>query len=70
LRPTTPGEIRTLLAGKDQGIGDRDEANIVPADANAIAFPCSPAEVLGIVYLGGEASGFGFFPNRLNGPTQ
>jgi hypothetical protein len=55
---------------KDQGIGDGSTANIVPTDANGLAFSRSPSEVLGIVYLGGEASGFGFFPNRLNGAIQ
>jgi len=42
-------------------------ANIVPADQNAIAFSRTPAQVLNIVYLGGAASNFGFFPNKLNG---
>jgi hypothetical protein len=55
---------------KDQGIGSPGSANIVPTDADGIAFSRSPAEVLGIVYLGGAASAFGFFPQRLNGTIR
>jgi hypothetical protein len=51
----------------DQGIGGPDNANIVPTDANGIAFSRAPEQVLNIVYLGGSANAFGFFPNRLNG---
>ena len=53
-------------ADKDQGIGRPAAANIVPTDANGLAFSRSTDEVLSIVYLGGSGSG-GFFPNRLNG---
>ena len=59
------------------GAGNRDEpikvagkANIVPTDANGVAFSRTPDQVLNIVYLGGEAAGFGFFPNKLNGPIK
>ena len=52
--------------GKDQGIVVGGKANIVPTDANAIAFSRTTSEVLKIVYLGGTASG-GFFPAGLNG---
>jgi hypothetical protein len=55
-----------LGGGKDQGITLGGQANIVPADENAIAFSRSTREVLNIVYLGGQTSG-GFFPNGLNG---
>ena len=51
---------------KDQGIGRPAAANIVPTDANGLAFSRGTDEVLGIVYLGGSGSG-GFFPNGLNG---
>ncbi|MFZ1431427.1 MAG: ferritin-like domain-containing protein [Geminicoccaceae bacterium] len=52
---------------KDQGIRWKDSANIIPADANGLAFSRTTGEVLKIVYLGGAGSKFGFFPNRLNG---
>jgi hypothetical protein len=51
---------------KDQDIGDRNTANIIPTDENGLAFARTPREVLNIVYLGGQASG-GFFPNGVNG---
>ncbi|GAA4022190.1 ferritin-like domain-containing protein [Deinococcus rubellus] len=68
------GAISALRAsvggGKDQGITSDNTAtgaaNIVPTDANSIAFSRSTAEVLPIVYLGGAGKG-GFFPNGLNG---
>jgi rubrerythrin len=54
---------------KDQGIreGANGPANLVPADVNGLAFSRTPQEVLNIVYLGGEAADFGFFPDRING---
>lgn len=55
---------------KDQGIRWVDSANIVPTDANGLAFLRTTGEVLSIVYLDGAASGFGFFPNRLNGTIK
>jgi len=54
---------------KDQGITAGGQANIVPTDANGIAFSRSTTEVLRIVYLGGTTSG-GFFPNGLNGTIK
>ncbi|MDJ0356828.1 ferritin-like domain-containing protein [Paenarthrobacter sp. PH39-S1] len=52
----------------DQGIGTSTAANIVPADANGLAFSRSAAQVLNIAYLNSEAvrSG-GFFPAGVNG---
>ena len=50
----------------DQGIGRRRRGNIVPTDANGIAFSRSTGQVLSIVYLGNNAQG-GFFPDGLNG---
>ena len=55
---------------KDQGILLGGKANIVPTDAAGLAFSRSAAEVLNIVYLGGAAANFGFFPNRLNGAIK
>jgi len=51
----------------DQGIRLQGHANIVPSDANGLAFGRTTAQVLSIVYLGGASGNFGFFPNRLNG---
>ena len=58
----------------DQGIssnesqlsgGTRTTANLVPTDANGLAFARQPAQVLNIVY-GGTTPGL-FFPNGING---
>ena len=50
----------------DQGIGNVERSNIVPTDANGLAFSRNTTQVLRIVYLGGTTSG-GFFPRGLNG---
>ena len=67
-------------ADKDQGIAPMDSpnpgagggtvlaSNIVPVDANALAFSRTPNEVLHIVYLTNAAATMGgFFPQGLNG---
>jgi hypothetical protein len=53
----------------DQGIsGDATTSNIVPTDANGIAFSRSAGQVLNIVYLSKSALvGGGFFPSGVNG---
>ncbi len=51
----------------DQGIALGGQANIVPTDRNALVFSRTADQVLNILYLGGAANNFGFFPNRLNG---
>ncbi len=51
----------------DQGVTRKGMANIVPTDKNGIVFARTPQQVLNIVYLGGAASNYGFFPNMLNG---
>jgi hypothetical protein len=56
----------------DQGIVMDGKANIVPSDANAIAFARTPQQVLRIVYLTDRAgvSGGGLFPNGMNGKLR
>ena len=52
----------------DQGIGDATTANIVPTDANGLAYSRSTGQVLNIVYLNRAAVGSGgFFPSGING---
>ena len=55
--------------GKDESIVVDGNANIVPTDANGLAFSRTTAEVLPIVYLGGTGMG-GFFPAGLNGTIK
>lgn len=56
------------LTDLDQGItGPGGEANIVPTDANGIAFSRSTQQVLNIVYLNPMTVPGGFFPCGLNG---
>ncbi len=55
----------------DQGVLLDGELNIVPADANGIAFSRSPGQVLNIVYLTPqEARSGGFFPDGVNGDVN
>ncbi len=57
----------------DQGItGTAGAANIVPADADAIAYSRNSQQVHNIVYLnatGANRNGGGFFPNGTNNPN-
>jgi len=65
-------DLRTVASGsnKDQGVtDDMGNANVVPTDENSLAFARTFAEVLKIVYLGGDSflgSG-GFFPKGVYG---
>ena len=54
---------------KDQGVAMIGNAsNIVPLDANGLAFSRTTGQVLNIVYLNNKAvTGGGFFPNGVNG---
>lgn len=54
----------------DQGITSGGVANIVPTDANGIAFSRTPQQVLNIVYLSPAGAPGGFFPNGLNGAIR
>ena len=56
-----------LGGGADQGVVLNGMANLVPTDGNSIAFERTTSQVLSIVYAGGQANNFGFFPNRVNG---
>ncbi|MBC7590525.1 MAG: ferritin-like domain-containing protein, partial [Salinibacterium sp.] len=67
-------DARDSLDGRsddDQGIGTAAVANLVPTDANSIAFGRTPDQVLNVVYLNSERvrSG-GFFPAGVNGPIN
>ncbi len=51
-----------------RALGDSTTANIVPADANGIAFSRSAAQVLNIAYLNpAQVRSGGFFPAGVNG---
>lgn len=56
----------------DQGIAPaNDVANLVPTDANGIAFSRSAAQVLNVVYLNrASVARGGFFPNGVNGAVN
>ncbi len=62
--------LRARLSGAQDDVGTSipgNAYNFVPNDVNALAFRRTTAQVLNIAYGGGAASGFGFFPNRVNG---
>ncbi len=67
-------DARDSLDGKtdlDSGIGTRRRGNLVPTDANSIAYSRTPGQVLNIVYLNpAQVSKGGFFPAGLNGELK
>ena len=53
------------------GTGTTQQSNIVPTDANGLAFSRTTGQVLNIVYLNRAAvTAGGFFPNGVNGPLR
>ena len=54
----------------DQGIGDAQTSNLVPVDAQGVAFQRTTTQVLNIVYLNPNTQPTGFFPNGLNGAVR
>ena len=63
-------DLRDAAGGgeQDQGLTDGSgNANLVPTDANGIAYSRTTRQVLNIVYLAKDAKTGGFFPNGLNG---
>lgn len=66
-------DLRDAVDGaddRDQGVELNGKVNLVPTDANGIAFSRTPRQVLNIVYLAENASSGGFFPNGVNGAVR
>ena len=63
--------VRAAASGADddQGVVVDGVVNIVPTDANSIAFARTPTQVLDVVYLGSAATPGGFFPDGVNLPA-
>jgi hypothetical protein len=56
------------MAPDDEGVSpDGKIGTLVPTDANALAFARTTTQVLNIVYGGGAANDYLFFPDKLNG---
>lgn len=73
--PTTVkiSNLRAQLSGAqdDQGVINSDgSANIVPTDANSLAFTRTPRQVLNIVYGAQNVNNGLFFPNGMNGTVK
>jgi hypothetical protein len=73
LRPSTAldfgNRTSTSVQSKAPGPDDPVDATIVDADANAITFVRTPAQVLNIVY-GGNCGWRSLLPNGLNGTVK
>jgi hypothetical protein len=57
-------------ADLDQGLTIGGQANLVPTDANGIAFARTVQQVLNIVYFAPNATSGGFFPQGINAGAQ
>jgi hypothetical protein len=67
--------LRGILSSQDGGLAaeqpilltNYQSYNFLATDSNSLAFRRNTSQVLNIVYGGGAASGYLFFPNKLNG---
>lgn len=68
-RPNSISKLRATLSGAndDRGIYIGGKPRIVPANGHAIAYSRSTAQVLNVVYGGGSASDYLFYPDMMNG---
>jgi hypothetical protein len=64
--------LRAALSGAPDDVGPFTDhmASITDSDSNSIAFARTPAQVLNVVYGGGAASDYLFFPDKLNGAVS
>ncbi|HEX8232117.1 MAG TPA: ferritin-like domain-containing protein [Caulobacteraceae bacterium] len=66
--------VRDQLDGnpknQDMGTQVKGQQNLVPTNQFGVAYDRTATEVLGIVYAGGKANNFGFFPSKLNGSIR
>lgn len=67
LRAALSAAVNPPGTGDDAGIIVDKKSNIVPTDSNSLAYARTTGQVLNIVYGGGSASNYLFFPNKMNG---